>query len=179
MMRRTFLLLIISGTLLASCTTQNSPSSGQTPEFNITPAKQEDVITVTNENGVTVFDVQSFSGIGFAKIELVSGAMPETITVRLHTKGLEEFRLSYNETVIAASIPSGEGSGEGNQRLLSPDGESPITSVHPLWMRIEIVSNQSIQKIPLEDGYFEITLPKEFAKNAGNSFEISWVDFYR
>ena len=179
MMRRIFLPFILVLVLLVSCTIQETPSNGQTPEFKITPAKQEDIVTVANENNATVFDIQSVSGIGSASIELVSGTMPETVMVRLHTTGLEEFRLSYNETTIAASIPSGEGFGNPNERLLSPDGESPITILHPLWMKIEIVSNQSVQKIPLEEGYFEITLPKELTKDSGGAFEISWIDFFR
>lgn len=179
MMRRILLPFGLIIVLLVSCTTQPPPSNGQTPEFRITPAKPEDVVTVADESGATIFDIQSVSGIGSASVEVVSGTLPESVTVRLHTTGLEEFRLSYNETIIAASIPSGEGFGNPSERLLSSDGESPITALHPLWMKIKIVSNQSIQKIPLEEGYFEITFPKEFAQDSGGAFEISWIDFFR
>ena len=46
-------------------------------------------------------------------------------------------------------------------------------------LKTEIVSDQTIKNIPLEEGYFEITFPKESNKKIGNSFEIQWVDFYR
>ena len=179
MMRRIFLPFGLILVLLVSCAPRETPSNRQVPEFKIIPAKQEDIVTVSNESSATVFDIQSVSGIGSASIELVSGTLPESVTVRLNTTGLEEFRLSYNETIIAASVPSGDGFGNASERLLSPDGESPITALHPLWMKIEIVSNQSVQKIPLEEGYFEITLPKEFAQDSGGAFEISWIDFFR
>ena len=55
----------------------------------------------------------------------------------------------------------------------------PLLPGHPLWMEIEIVSGQPEKKIPLEEGYFEIRLPKEFIRKAGRSFEIAWIDFYR
>ena len=46
-----------------------------------------------------------------------------------------------------------------------------------LWLKIEIASDS--QKIPVQDGYFEIVIPKEFIQQAGKSFEIQWIDFYR
>ena len=179
MMRRISLPFVLSLFLLISCTAPNGPSSEGVPEFRIMSAKQEDVIAVANENGATILDVQSFSGIGSATIELVSGTISETMMVRLHTKGLEEFRLFFDETTVAASVPSGDGFGDANERILSAGEEIPITSLHPLWMNVEIISNQATQRIPLEIGYFEITFPDEFSKDAQNSFEISWVDFFR
>ena len=46
-------------------------------------------------------------------------------------------------------------------------------------MEIEIVSDQTEKKIPLKDGYFEVTIPQQFIRNAGKTFEIEWIDFYR
>jgi hypothetical protein len=46
-------------------------------------------------------------------------------------------------------------------------------------MEIQIISDQAEQKIPLEQGYFEVTVPQEFIQNAGKTFEIEWIDFYR
>lgn len=134
---------------------------------------------VVSENNATTFDIQSISGIGSASIELVSGTLPETVIVQIHTTGLEEFRLIYNETILAASVPSGEGFGNASESLISSDGESPITSLHPMWMKIDVVSKQSVKKIPLEEGYFEITLPKKLAQDSRGAFEISWIDFFR
>lgn len=179
MIRPIFLPFGLVLVLLVSCATRETRSKGQSPEFKITPAKAEDIVTVAIESSATVFDIQSISGIGSASIELVSGTMPEIVLVRLHTAGLEEFRLSYNETIIAASVPSGEGFGNPNESLISSDGESPITSLHPMWMKIDVVSKQSVKKIPLEEGYFEITLPKESARDSRGAFEISWIDFFR
>ena len=46
-------------------------------------------------------------------------------------------------------------------------------------MEIEIVSDREEEVIPLEDGYFEIGLPKEILQKAGSSFRVEWIDFYR
>jgi hypothetical protein len=161
--------------LLVSCAIQNDPPAAEIPEFKLTPARQEDLLVAAYEKDVIVFDVQSASGIGSATIELISGRMPGTVIVRLHTRGLEEFRLSYAETTVAASIPSGEMGGDAMERLLTPAGETSITARHPLWMEVRVISTQAAPEIPFEDGYFEITLPKDL----GTSFEIAWVDFYR
>jgi hypothetical protein len=46
-------------------------------------------------------------------------------------------------------------------------------------MEIEIVSEQTEKQIPLEAGFFEVTVPQQFLRSAGNTFEIEWIDFYR
>ena len=102
--------------------------------------------------------------------------MPGTMILRLHLKGLEDFHLTSSQTNIAASISSGE---EPNirQRVVSPGSESPILPGNPLWMEIDVVAEHDT--IPLEEGYFEITVPGEFLEKAGTSFQIEWIDFYR
>ena len=45
-------------------------------------------------------------------------------------------------------------------------------------MEIEIVS-EAEKKIPPEQGYFKVSVPQEFIRNAGTLFEIEWIDFYR
>jgi len=163
-----------------SCANQPANAqSGDEPVFSITAKNQDDQINVQYVNGVTVIDLQSPTGIGSAKFELVSGEMPENITLRLHLKGLEEFRLISNQATIAASASSNGAFGVNDQRVISSGSEYSIMPTDPLWMKIEIVSDQTTKKIPLEEGYFEITVPKEFLRNASSSFEIHWIDFYR
>lgn len=124
------------------------------------------------ENGTSWIDIQSPTGIGSATFELESGTMPANMTLRFHLKGLEEFRLTSAQDRISASVSSGD------QTLLSSGTETPLLPGHPLWMKIEIVSNAG-KKIPLEDGYFEVIVPQEFLLKTGKTFEIEWVDFYR
>lgn len=129
------------------------------------------------ENGAAQIDIQSPTGIGSASFELESGAMPQDITLRLHLKGLEGFRLSSARDQISASV-SGEAANADTQTIRSSGTESPLSPGDPLWVEIEIVS-EAEKNIPLEEGYFAVTVPQEFIWNAGNTFEIEWIDFYR
>jgi hypothetical protein len=164
---------------LMSCASQPANAqSGDGPVFSVTAKNQNDQINVQYVDGVTVIDVQSPSGIGSAKVDLESGSMPENMLLQLRIKGLEEFRLISHQAVVVASGSSSGSFSIYDQRVNSSGSEYSITPIDPLWMKIEIVSDQA-KKIPLEEGYFEITVPKEFLRNAGSSFEIQWIDFYR
>ena len=66
-----------------------------TSEFKVTNSQTGDTITITNEQDVSIIEVDSPSGIGSAQFELVSGRPPQKMIARLHLKSLEEFRLSY------------------------------------------------------------------------------------
>jgi len=172
-------LALLISVVLTACTFQPDRSNGSKPEFNVTSSKQGDTITITSEEDVSIIDVNSPSGIGSARVELVSGILPQKMIARLHLKGLEEFRLLYADNVIVASASSGSAFNNSNQRILLSDTEEPILPGGPLWMEIRIVSDQMAPNIPLEEGYFEITFPQEFTEKAGTSFEIQWVDFFR
>jgi hypothetical protein len=153
--------------------------SGDRPVFSITLKNQDDKIDTQHENGITVIDVHSRTGIGSAQIDLESGLMPERMMLRLHLKGLEELRLVSSQTTIAASASSSEVFNVTNQKVIESGNEYSITPIDPLWMKVQIVSGQSDKTIPLKEGYFEVAVPKEFIQTAGNSFEIQWIDFYR
>ena len=165
---------------ITSCASQPANAqSGVEPVFSVTTKNQDDQIDIQQENGITTVDIYSPTGIGTAKFELESGSMPEKFILRLHLKGLEEFRLVSNQTTIAASGSSSEVFNVTGQSVIAAGNEYSITPIDPLWTKVEIVSNLTPKTIPLKEGYFEITVPKEFIRSAGNSFEIQWIDFYR
>jgi len=164
--------------LLASCAGGPADAGAQSaqPEFIVITKNPEDQVDIQVEDGTAQIDIQSPSGIGAASFELESGTMPENITVRLHLTGLEGFRLTSARDQISASV-----SGEANaimQTIPSSGAESPLSPGDPLWIKIEIVSEIE-KKDLLEQGYFEVTVPQEFIRNAGTIFEIEWIDFYR
>jgi len=165
---------------IMSCASQpaNAQSGGE-PVFSVITKNQDDQIDIQQENGITTVDIHSPTGIGTAKFELESGAMPEKLILRLHLTGLEEFRLVSNQTTIAASGSSSEAFDLTGQSVIASGNEYFITPIDPLWMKIEIVSDQSNKTIPLKKGYFEVIVPQEFVRSAGNSFEVQWIDFYR
>jgi hypothetical protein len=165
--------------LLAACASGPAGAQPEEPAFIVITKNPDDRVDIEYQNGTAHIDIQSPTGIGSAAFELASGPMPEDITLRLHLEGLEQIRLKSAQDQIAASVSSSEASPAGNQTLLSNGAETPMLPGHPLWMQIAIVSNQAEKKIPLEEGYFEVTVPQEFIRNAGMTFEIEWIDFYR
>ena len=153
-------------------------AQAEEPAFIIITKNPEDQVSVAYENGTAQIDVQSPTGIGSATFELESGTMPEIMTLRLHLKGLEQFRLLSPQDQIAASISSGDPLHANHETILSSGAESQLLPGHPLWIEIEIVSNAE-KTIPLEEGYFEVTIPQEFIRNVDKTFEVEWIDFYR
>jgi hypothetical protein len=162
---------------LSSCASRNASAQDSKPEFRVTVKNQDDKITILDENSRTVIEIHSDFGIGSASLTLVSGTMPDTLLLRLHTQGLEEFQLISAQVTLDASVPSGEAGQPVGERIVSSALEYPILPGHPLWMRVEVVAEN--KNIPLDEGYFEITIPREFLRNAGASFEVRWIDFYR
>ena len=162
-----------------SCASQPANAqSGDEPVFNVTTKNQNDKVNFQYVDDTAIVDIQSPTGIGSAKLDLESGDMPEDMLLRLHLQGLEEIRLISDQAVIVASGSSSGSFAVNDQRVNSSGSEYSITPIDPLWMKIEIISGQA-KKIPLKSGYFEITVPRAFLQNAGNFFEIQWIDFYR
>ncbi len=162
---------------LVSCAAQPADAQTEEPEFRVRAKNADDVITLLDENFQTIIDIHSDFGLGTAAFDLTSGNMPQTIVVRLHLKGLEDFRVISTEATVGASVSTGEAGFPVRERIVSSSVEFPILSLHPLWMTVNTVSESA--SIPLEDGYFEITIPPGFLRGAGKSFEIQWIDFYR
>ena len=172
--------IILFSIFLVSCTSQpaNAQAGGE-PVFNVTTKNQDDRIEIRQENSITRVDIQSPTGIGSATFKLESGSMPEQLILRLHLAGLEEFRLVSDQTTLVAYGSSHEGFNVSGQSVIAAGNEYAITPIDPLWTNVEVVSGQAEKKIPLDEGYFEIIVPKEFIQRAGNSFEIQWIDFFR
>jgi hypothetical protein len=177
-MKRVHIRTILLSFLLVSCASGPIGAQPEEPGFMVITENPEDRVDIQYENGATLIDIQSPGGIGSAAFELESGDMPEAMTLQLHLKGLEQFRLTSMRDQISASVSSGDAFNE-TQAILTSGTESPLLPGNPLWMEIQIISDQAEQKIPLEQGYFEVTVPQEFIQNAGKTFEIEWIDFYR
>jgi hypothetical protein len=167
--------MILLSLLLASCA--NQPADAQEgnaqlqeePVFQVTAQNSDDQVTFQYEDNTAIIDVTSPTGIGSAQFKLESGSMPGRIVARLHLAGLEQFRPSYGQTVIAVSLPSGAELSGHSQTVIQSSGEILIEEGHPLWMNFKVTS----------EGAFELDFPAEFIRDAGDFFEIQWIDFYR
>jgi hypothetical protein len=154
------LLMVCVAVAVTACT------ENQLPEFNAATDKDNE-LSLSNESGTTVIDIQSPSGIGKADIEFFSGKYPAQIFLRLHIENLEGFKLTYGTTTLSAS--SSGTSDAVVQSLIQPDGgERVITPSSPLWMDIQP-----------EQEYFEIKLPNALTQEKPEAFSFEWVDFYR
>ncbi len=149
------------------------------PRFSISTDSSGNELAVSVTAETAFFDLQSQSGSGSATIELVSGAPPQNLLLRLHLAGLEQFRLSFDGTVVTASVASSD-IGNITESVISTGGaEQSISPDSPLWLDMRVVSDENQPHIPLDRGYFEITLPKDFLVEGRRSFSIRWLDFYR
>lgn len=170
------LTILLCFLFLVSCSDDSSGVQDD-PVFSVQIEKLDDGFAFQHGDNTTIFDIVSPSGISGATFTLKSGTMPRQIKVWLHLKGLEEFRLISAQEAVVVSVPSSGGLGSLSERRISTTSEQVISSFDPLWLDVEVVS--SSQEIPLQDGYFEIIIPRAFLQGAGNSFEIQWIDFYR
>ena len=174
----TFTTLLLMIIFPVSCSSQSPNAQPQDePVFSVSVKNDDDQVNVQYEDGTTVIEIKSPIGIGAATFQLETGTLPDRIVTRLHLAGLEEFRLVSEQVTLAASIPSSGGLNAQSQRIISGNGEQVLRSFDALWLDIEIVSDAP--KIPLENGHFEIVIPKEFVQTSGGSFEIQWIDFFR
>jgi hypothetical protein len=147
-------------------------------QFEITTKRDNDKVEVKVESGKAVFSIHSPFGISQAVIESTSGNWSDFVILRLHFKGLESFKVSNGKVTLEAAVSSQDG-----QVRLWKDGkeDSPLDFKSPYWTEIRMIGKKgrAETKIPLEDGYFEIQLPKALLEDNPKSITVNWIDFYR
>ena len=148
------------------------------PQFKITTKRADDKVEVKVEQDTTVFSVHSPFGISQTVIEPTDGNWPDIVMLRLHLKGLENFKVSNGTITLEAAVSSQDG-----KVRIWKDGkeDSPLDSRSPSWTEIRMVGNDGKPKntIPVKDGYFEIQLPKALFEDNPKSITVNWIDFYR
>ena len=100
------------------------------------------------------------------------------MVLRLHLKGLENFRVTNDKVQLEASVSSQDG-----KVRLWKDGkeDSLLDTKSPYWMDVRMVGSDGkpSKVIPLKDGFFEMPLPQALFKNNPKSITVNWIDFYR
>ncbi len=131
----------------------------------VTPRKATDRIELTTEEATTVISIHSPEGISGATIERVREKWPESLKLRLHLRGLENFQVRCGSLSISASVSTSD----GIARLWRTDHEnSPLDQKSEYWM--PITSREDLK---------EITLPKTIFADNPKSITLQWIDFYR
>jgi hypothetical protein len=149
-------------------------------KFKITTKRQDDTVEVRADQDKAVFDVKCPFGISQVVIEREGEKWPGAVALRLHLKGLESFRASNGLVTVGAAV----GIQEGKSKVrLWQDGkeDAALDEKSPLWADIRIVGGDGkpAKDLPLQDGYFEVALPKAFFEGNPKLITVSWIDFYR
>jgi hypothetical protein len=149
-------------------------------KFKITTKRPDDTVEVQADKDKTVFAVKSPFGISQAIIEREDEKWPEAVALRLYLKGLESFRASNGKVTIGAAVAIQEGK---TKVRMWQDGkeDAPLDEKSPLWADVRIIDGDGkpAKELPLQDGYFEVALPKAFFEGNPKSITIIWIDFYR
>lgn len=166
-----FLPAIVGMTNCVSACEDGSP-------FKITAKRDDDKVEVKVEEGKAHFSVQSPFGISQVIIERIDNNWPDVVTLRLHLKGLENLKVTNGKDALEAAVSSHDG-----KVRLWKDGkeDSLLDAKHPFWMEIRMfrMDGKRVKSIPLEDGYFEMQLPKALFEENPKSITLNWIDFYR
>ena len=153
-------------------------AGGVTPSFKITTKRDNDRVEVKSEKDQVVFLVHSPFGISQAMIERKGEKWPDAVVLRLHLKGLENFRVTNGKVKLEASASLQEG-----KVRVWKDGkeDAPLDAKSLYWMEIRMIGGDGkpAKAIPLKNGYFEMTLPKALFEGQPKSITVNWIDFYR
>ena len=173
MLEHLAIVAVMAAVLSTGCT-----NAVDEPQFKITTKRDNDKVEVKVEKDKAVFSIHSPFGISQTVIEPTDGNWPDIVMLRLHLKGLENFKVSNGIIMFEAAV-----SAHDSTVRLWKDGkeDSPLDAKSPYWTEVLIFGDDGIpvKTIPLKDSYFEIQLPKALLEDNPKSITANWIDFYR
>ena len=140
-------------------------------------ARGGEVKAVATDSGL-VLEIRSPRGIGRATIIRRNATWPMVTKVRLHLRGLEGFQATVDGDGIGVSVSSSAAEQSIRAHAIKQGRES--TQLKPGgdgWPETKVVAKQ--KRIPLRDGYIEITLPASLFQGNPEQLSLQWIDFYR
>lgn len=145
-------------------------------DYHLATGHDDTRVKVSLVDHSLVFDVTSPRGIDHLHIRRKGAAWPDKLVARLRLKGLEQFVIAADAKSFAWSVPS---HGEPNSRVMRfvANEELPVAMEDPCFAAIRIVAKN--HAIPLNDGYFELTLPTKCLDGNPEEIKLRWIDFYR
>ncbi len=148
--------------------------------FRITTKRTNDKVEVQIDKNLAVLSIRSPQGIGQAKIERSASRWPQKVTLQMHLKGLESFKIRNGKVKLEVAVSS-HGIPPQVSQWQNEKSDSLLDRENPYWIDLRILGKdgKSRQTIPTDDGYFELRLPAELFKENPDSIEVSWIDFYR
>jgi len=157
-----------------------STAADDTPPYKITTKRADDKVEVKAEKGKATFSVHSPFGVSNAVIERTGETWPDAVVLKLHLKGLENFKVTNGKVKL-----EGSASIQDSRPVvrLWKDGkeDAPLDAMSPYWIEARIVGGDGKQakEIPLNGGHFEMQLPKAMFDGNSKSITVNWIDFYR
>jgi len=137
-----------------------------------------DELTIAVESGVTTIDITSERGIGTAQVRFPPETT-KTIILRFHLHGLEQALLDNSAQQLEISIAS-HSPYVVSQSLLTDAGAQPLGEIDERQARVELITTTGNEPaIPLQNGYFAVTLPPGFIDAGHSLLTLRWIDFYR
>ncbi len=180
-MRSIFARIVVCALVTAFVAACALPGPQPAADVTVTDSKNA-VITAEQRGNVLILDVQSATGIGEATVALPAGESPRDLILRMHLSGLENLTFAYTAGTVRLYVQS---HGEPIVREeFVPVGQSdaqPIARGSPYWMNVGILSNNpaATPGIPLKEGHFDVSAPRDFLEGGNADFTFSWIDFYR
>lgn len=172
--------LLACGVLIVAVAATTTAGDDKQPPFKLTLKRDTDKVEVKVEKGKAIFSVHSPFGISHSVIQRADEKWPDAVVLRLHLKGLENFRVTNGKVKLEASASVQDG--KPLVRLWKDGKENmPLDAKSPYWMEVRILGGDGklAKEIPLKDGYFEMPLPKAFFEGNPKSITVHWIDFYR
>ncbi|WP_029631352.1 hypothetical protein [Zavarzinella formosa] len=148
--------------------------------FKFKSKRDDDRVTTKIEDGKTIIDITSPSGISELVIERTGETWPENIVLRLRISGLEKFFAISEKVTLGATVKSHRDD-KPVHVWVEYSKESPADPKSPFWMDFQSIGadGKPTQKIPLQNGYFVMRLPKPFFEGNPASVNLEWIDFLR
>ena len=148
--------------------------------FKITTKRDTDRVDVDVKSGKAEISIRSPFGISQANIVRVGKSWPEVMTLKLHLKGLEKFSVSNGNVAIHAAVSSSDPA--SRVRVWKDNAENvPVDDKSPYWLDLRMIGSDGkpTKSIPLQEGHFEIRLPKPFFEGNPAAITVDWIDFFR
>lgn len=156
-----------------------TPTAGEAASvIEVTPVKASDQVDVQVTAGTVTLDITSQTGIGGADVTMVSGPYPVGIVFQLFLKGLEQFTLAYDNTMIRVAVAS-DGTNQVWQSLIEDGVEQPLTAESPYWLPVVITELAGTDPATLTEKTYMLSAPADLLQRQPSRFKIDWIDFFR
>lgn len=144
------------------------------PNVAVVDCHNADVKTIIASKKAIRVEIHSRTGIGRATLRRSGCQWPESLTLRLHLRGLESLQLTSDEHQIRVEAISDRA---GEVQLLVEDKTgNALPATSPL--RPNVTRHDSAEKAnPI--GYFDVLVPAPLLASNQGRLEIRWIDFFR